>query len=118
MGYPSKSGFRAGICTPFPFYDLKKEAETTLMVYPFQVMDVTLKVYRKLSPEEAMHEIETLMQEVRNVGGTFSYIWHNETLSDKSMWAGYREVFKKMNEIGFEWDETRKVPEVVDAQRD
>lgn len=118
MGFPSRSGFRAGICTPFTFYDLKKEAETTLKIYPFQIMDVTLKVYEKMSPEEALQEIRGLMQEVRNVGGVFSYIWHNETLSDKNEWEGYREVFRKMNEIGFEWNETTKEPEVISAQRD
>lgn len=103
MGYPSHIGFRAGICTPFPFYDLKKESSTSLMVVPFQVMDVTLKIYNNFSPLQAMNEIETLMLEVKKAGGTFSYIWHNETLNDKDEWNGYREVFVKMNEIGFKW---------------
>ena len=101
MGYPSKTGFRAGICTPFPFYDLKKETATNLIVVPFQVMDVTLNVHMKLTPEEAFREIADLMQEVKNVGGTFSYIWHNETLNNQGEWEGYREVFTKMNESGW-----------------
>lgn len=103
MGYPSHTGFRAGICTPYYFYDLKKENATSLKIFPFQVMDVTLRHYMGLSPEEAMQEIEELMLEVKNVGGTFSSIWHNETLNDLGDWKGYREVFKKMNQKGFEW---------------
>ncbi len=103
MGYPSHAGFRAGICTPYPFYDLKKEAATSLTIVPFQVMDVSLNVYMKMSPEEASAEIESLMQEVKNVGGTFSYIWHNETLNDQGDWKGYKEVFRKMNENGLSW---------------
>ncbi len=103
MGYPSKTGFRAGICTPFPFYDLKKEAPAPLTIIPFQVMDVTLKNYLDLSPEQAMEEINNLMSEVKDVGGTFSYIWHNETLTDQGEWKGYRDVFMKMNEKGFKW---------------
>jgi hypothetical protein len=64
-------------------------------------MDVTLRDYMKLSPEEAAREIELLMQEVKQVNGTFMSIWHNETLTDTGAWEGYREVFEKMNQLGF-----------------
>lgn len=102
MGYASRTGFRAGICTPYFFYDIKREAATTLKIIPFQVMDVTLRQYLNLQPEEAMAEIEALMQEVKNVGGTFSAIWHNESVNDEGEWKGYRKVFEKMNKLGFE----------------
>jgi len=102
MGYASQTGFRAGICTPYFFYDVKREAATFLKIIPFQVMDVTLRHYLKLQPGEAIAEIETLMQEVNKVGGTFSAIWHNETVNDEGEWKGYREVFEKMNKLGFE----------------
>jgi hypothetical protein len=102
MGYASKSGFRAGICTPYFFYDLKREAVTSLKIIPFQIMDVTLRHYLNLKPEEAITEIEDLMQEVKTVGGTFSAIWHNETLNDEGEWKGYRGVFEEMNKLGFE----------------
>jgi hypothetical protein len=102
MGYASKTGFRAGICTPYFFYDVKKEAVTSLKIVPFQVMDVTLRHYLNLNPEEAIREIESLMQEVKTVGGTFSVIWHNETVNDQGEWKGYRKVFEKMNKLGFE----------------
>ena len=102
MGYSTQTGFRAGICTPFYFYDVKKEATTNLKVYPFQVMDVTLRDYLGLSPDEAIKKIETLMKEVKNVGGIFISIWHNETVNDNGHWKGYREVFEKMNAKGFE----------------
>ncbi len=101
MGYPSHTGFRAGICTPYLFYDLKRETTTTLKIIPFQVMDVTLRSYMGLTPNEAMAEVEQLMQEVKNAGGTFSAVWHNETLIDKGIWKGYREVFKSMIHKGF-----------------
>ncbi|HDR51647.1 MAG TPA: hypothetical protein ENN90_08525 [Mariniphaga anaerophila] len=103
MGYPSQTGFRAGICTPYFFYDLKREAPTALKIVPFQVMDVSLRNYMNLTPEQATVEIEQLMQEVKTVGGTFAYIWHNETLNEQDNWQGYREVFRKMNRKGFEW---------------
>jgi len=33
MGYPEVCGFRAGICTPFKFYDLLNETETDLTFF-------------------------------------------------------------------------------------
>ena len=103
MGFADQTGFRAGICTPFYFYDLQNEAITNLLIVPFQVMDGTLLHYLALSPKEAFNEIEFLMNEVKEVGGTFVSIWHNETVNDLGEWKGYREVFEKMNQVGFQW---------------
>ena len=103
MGYASQTGFRAGICTPFYWYDLKKETATNLLLYPFQVMDVTLRDYMNLTPAKATEEILALMEEVKNAGGIFIGIWHNETVNDAGRWKGYRAVFEGMNKKGFEW---------------
>ncbi len=103
MGYASQTGFRAGICTPYFFYDLKKEKTTNLKIFPFQMMDVTLRDYLALTPEKAWLETKKLMYEVKKVGGTFISIWHNETVNDFGHWKGYRQVFEKMNKTGFEW---------------
>ena len=97
MGFHDLAGFRAGICTPFKFYDLEKEQEEPLTIYPFQVMDVTLRQYMKLSPEEAISKVKFLIDEVRNVGGTFIAIWHNESVSTVNEWRDYLKVFEYMN---------------------
>ncbi len=103
LGYASATGFRAGICTPFYFYDLEREKTTELLQTPFQVMDVTLLHYLDLEPDQAWDEILTLMDEVKNVNGTFVSVWHNESVNDRGHWKGYREVFEKMNQLGFRW---------------
>jgi hypothetical protein len=108
MGYSAQPGFRAGICTPYYFYDLKKEKTTNLLIVPFQIMDGTFLHYLRLSPEDAFVEIENIMMEVKNVGGTFVSVWHNETVTDTGLWKGYRKVFEKMNQLGFEWANTAK----------
>jgi hypothetical protein len=97
MGFHDMAGFRAGICTPYKFYDLEKEQEEPLTIFPFQVMDVTLRQYMKLSPEEAILKVESLIDEVRNVGGTFIGIWHNESVSSANEWKDYLKVFEFMN---------------------
>jgi len=103
MGYSAQPGFRAGICTPYYFYDLEKEKTTNLLITPFQVMDGTLRHYMRLKPDDALKEIENLMQEVKKVGGTFVSIWHNETVNNKDLWKDYQQVFEQMNRIGFGW---------------
>ena len=103
LGFADRTGFRAGICTPFYFYDMENEAITNLLIVPFQVMDGTLQRYLKLSPDEAFEEIKSIMKIIKEVGGTFVSIWHNETVNDLGEWKGYREVFEKLNKIGFQW---------------
>lgn len=101
MGYAGITGFRAGTCTPFPFYDLVADEPSNLTIFPFQAMDVTLKNYMKLNPDEAIHNVCTLMDEVKAVGGWFSIIWHNESVTGSGAWKEYRRVFEVINQKGF-----------------
>lgn len=96
MGYAANVGFRAGTCTPYRFYDLDLETPTELTVYPFAMMEATLKYYMKLSPEESKPVISDIIQKVKNVDGTFIGLWHNETLTDTGIWRGWRDVFLHM----------------------
>ena len=96
MGFASHCGFRAGTSKPFYFYDLEKEAETTLKITPFQVMDRTLKDYMKLSPIAAVDKIRQMVDAVRSVNGTFVSIWHNDAFSDLGEWDGWKVVYLEM----------------------
>lgn len=96
MGYASHPGFRAGTCTPFCFYDLLNDRETFLKIYPFQIMDRTLKDYLHLAHEEAIEKISRIVQEVRDVNGTLITIWHNDSFSDSGEWEGWLEVYQKL----------------------
>jgi len=94
MGYSDKIGFRAGTCSSFQFYDLDKDCETKLRIHPFAFMDVALKNGMQLNTEQAKKEIITLIDEVKQVGGEFISVWHNESLSDYKEWKGWREVYE------------------------
>jgi hypothetical protein len=100
MGYAEVPGFRASICTPFPFFDLDQDLPTNLMIHPFAVMDGTLIDYMKLSPVKATEIINELILEVKKVGGTFIPLWHNTTLNDEGPFKGWRDVYIKMVEEG------------------
>ena len=94
MGYADQYGFRAGTCTPFYFYDLKSESKTSLKIHPFAYMEGVLKDYYAMDTKEATNSITQLKEAVQKVNGVFTSIWHNESLSDKDRWKGWRSVFE------------------------
>lgn len=96
MGYAKKVGFRASTCTPFYFYDLDYEIKTPLKLYPFAFMDTTLNVQMELSPEQSLAKILELKKAVKNVNGVFVSLMHNDTLSEKGTWIGWRNIYNKM----------------------
>ncbi|MCD6660734.1 MAG: polysaccharide deacetylase family protein [Lentimicrobium sp.] len=98
MGFAATPGFRAGICTSFLWYDLESEVVTKLRIHPFAVMDGTLLDYMKLDFQSAAEFIKPLIDEVKNVGGTFISLWHNESLSDDKRWKGWVKVYEEMLE--------------------
>ncbi len=95
MGYADDIGFRAGIATPFYWYDLENEQVTHFKINPFQVMEVTLMEYLKLSPNEAIEQTKPLIVATKAVGGTFTTLWHNSTLS-KNESDNWREVYERI----------------------
>ena len=96
MGYAAQPGFRASVATPYPWYDLDKETSTELMIHPFQVMDVTLKEYLKLKPEEAIDRVKPLLQITKEVGGIFCTLWHNSSFSFINDWEPWKWVYEEM----------------------
>jgi len=92
MGYADNVGFRAGTVRPFPWFDLEKNCETSLIIHPFSYMDGTLNEYLGLTVEQAKSTIAHLYSEIKNFGGEFSFIWHNETINDQGKWAGWTKV--------------------------
>ena len=94
MGYSDRIGFRAGTCTPFYFYDLENECITDLKIFPFAYMDGVLNDKLKFTPEYSSKLISKIKQEVKKVNGTFSAVWHNESLSNQDRWKRWRSVFE------------------------
>ncbi len=96
MGYSKYPGFRAGTCTPFYFYDLDYEIQTPLRIVPFAVMDATLNDYMQLSPDQGLQKILEILEEVKKVNGTFTTLFHNDTLSENERWLGWSGVYEEV----------------------
>ncbi len=94
MIYASQSGFRTGLCMPYKWFDLQKNEATNLTIHPSTVMEGTLRDYNKLTTTQATKYINELMQEVKNNGGEFVSIWHNDSFVDEQQkWI---DVYKTM----------------------
>ncbi len=95
MGYPDAVGFRAGTSFPFSWYDLVAEKSTKMLVHPFCIMDVTCKLYLRLSPHESIALGEKLKTSIHALGGDFCFIFHNESVADCFPWKGWGSVINK-----------------------
>ena len=98
MGYAQELGFRASITTPFYWFDLSLNKATDLLIYPFQVMDVTLNTYQGLSPEAATEKVLPIIQQTQAVDGHFISLWHNSSLCEAWQWKGWRQVYETLIE--------------------
>lgn len=92
-------GFKLGVCTSIPWFDLSKNRITEIELHPSQIMDRTLQLYLKKSPEEAIKSISEIINQVRSVNGTFRILMHNTTFSEEAEWRAWRKVFERMLEI-------------------
>ncbi|MEM8528066.1 MAG: polysaccharide deacetylase family protein [Bacteroidota bacterium] len=94
MGFADEVGFRASVAHSFPWYDLKNEETTSLRIHPFQLMDVTLKEYLNLSPQQAEAKIAQLLETTKQVGGNFQFIWHNSSFSSIGGWEKWKYLYE------------------------
>ena len=91
MGYINHTGFRAGTCTPFQFYDLDYEVQTPLQINSFHCIDYAF--LKKHSLLDKRQELEQLIYEVKKVNGTFTPIFHNYTFGVEDRWKGFKKLF-------------------------
>ncbi|HEX8546932.1 MAG TPA: polysaccharide deacetylase family protein [Cytophagaceae bacterium] len=95
MGYPTKIGFRASTCTSFNFFDLQKNEETNLKVHPFIIMDSTLKKYLHVRSKDVITYLLPLVESIKKTGGTFMFIFHNESMGGGKVWKNWGEVYER-----------------------
>jgi hypothetical protein len=99
MGYGSINGFRASVASPFYWYDLEKEEETKLLLYPFCCMDANLFYEQKLTPQQALDEMRYYYQQVKNVNGILITIWHNNFFGTDERFVGWKEMYEQFVQL-------------------
>jgi hypothetical protein len=95
MGFSDDIGFRASTSFPYYFFDLRTNATTRLLIFPFVYMDGVLKDQLKLTPDEAIQQVKETMDRVKNAGGLYMCVWHNSSITDKGEWKGWLKVLRE-----------------------
>jgi hypothetical protein len=75
------------------------DAVTDLLIYPFQVMDVTLKTYLQQTPDQAKKTLKQLVDVTQQFGGIFIPLWHNSSFSSIGQWEEWKDVYLYLLEI-------------------
>ncbi len=98
LSYADSSGFRAGICFPFPVYNILSRKMLHLIERPLIVMEGTVIGYENLTLEECILKCRKLKNEVKKYNGEFIFLWHNSSFNT-SRWAPFEslliELYKK-----------------------
>ncbi len=94
MGYADVPGFRNGTCSIVPIFDISQNQELDVRLHPFVAMDTTFHTHMGVSPEEAIRQYHQLIDNVFEVNGTFSCIFHNQNLCEAFGWEGWRDVYE------------------------
>ncbi|HKO81563.1 MAG TPA: polysaccharide deacetylase family protein, partial [Chitinophagaceae bacterium] len=95
MGYGSINGFRASVASPFYWYDLEKENQTELMLFPFCYMEANSFYEQKYTAQQALDEMRHYYNTIKSVNGTFITIWHNQFLGSDKLYEGWKEVYEQ-----------------------
>ncbi|MBZ5858644.1 DUF7033 domain-containing protein [Flavihumibacter profundi] len=104
MGYGSINGFRASVASSYYWFNLRENAATDLMLYPFCFMDANSFYEQKLSPQQAYTELMKYYAAVKKVRGCFITIWHNTILGTDPQYKGWREVYEIFMKEDAYWD--------------
>lgn len=95
MGYGSINGFRASVASPFYWYDLEREENTELLLYPFCYMDANSFFEQKYSAQQALEEMRQYYKTVKEVEGLLITLWHNTFLGTESLFKGWRDTYEQ-----------------------
>lgn len=99
MGYADVSGFRLGTCHPVRWINPVTRRLSPIILHSLTIMDCTLdeEKYMGLNYDEATAYCSQLIEQVKNVGGELTLLWHNDTVSKES--ATYnRRLYSKLLE--------------------
>ena len=90
MLYPEHSGFRCGTCFEYPAFDPVGKRELNIRIKPLLMMDQQLGLESGREESDALTDVRMINERVRSVGGVFTILWHNSSVSGREFL--YRKI--------------------------
>ncbi len=104
VGFADHVGFRAGTCFPYQPWLWTQQRKAELLEIPLIAMDSTMQGYMKLSPQQTILIVRSLMDKCRGVGGVFTLAWHNTRILDDRHAAAYRTILDELRGVStYDW---------------
>jgi hypothetical protein len=104
LAHADQPGFRCGTCYDFPVYDVEQRRCLLLRERPLIVMEGTILRKPQASwgdpvrhtLDAARERITTLAAICRRFAGTFSLLWHNDSLITRAQQRAYQEIVSEI----------------------
>ncbi len=91
LGFAEEPGFRNNYSLPYPPYDVLNDRPFDFIEVPLNIMDRTLRNYKKLSPARAQEHILQFLESHKN-DAVISILWHNQFFSPYKF-KGWKPVY-------------------------
>lgn len=93
LAFADREGYRCGTGDSFHIFDFLKRKKLELIESPLVLMDATLNLYRKLSPEQGKIVIEYFIKMGKKYNMKTVFLFHNSSF-DKINWKGWMKIYK------------------------
>lgn len=95
LTYADRPGFRCGVCSEYPVFDLKTRSALELRERPLVMMECSIidQRYMGLGRTEAALELMLrLLATCRRFGGEFTCLWHNDRFANATEQSLYQRL--------------------------
>ena len=103
LGFNNNIGFRFGTSYPFPLFDLEESRMLPVMEIPLVIQEGALMNNSKglrLDEDTAFKYIAKLTDEVADVAGVLTLLWHTNTYSTPEIWNLYQRTLSHLKSHG------------------
>lgn len=86
VGYADRTGYRTGVAFPYRGFSWQNKKILTIKLHPLIIMEASLlsEKYMGLSLEQAKEKIIRYHNQLKQLGGEFVLLWHNNRLNDSN----------------------------------
>lgn len=101
LGFADCIGFRLATTRPVKYLSPYTLQVGSITLHPLMAMDSTLFAYMKLSYQQALEQLTSLMQYVKQYGGECVLLWHNTTLAHTNQTPRnlHKQFYQKILEL-------------------